>query len=622
MTSKRFTTTWTSEDYVQYRLYIIPSDADYSSGSTDQVLPDDFLLRDMKLETSIGELPAGLQSQVLKFSVNLASCQGTAELNNLREQLLKGTTTQLTPKNADGSEYLVNENFGYHEAPTLEQRQFDVFNTFILLYNDGFGFTPNDWKVAFIGCQKYASENELELTSLQNVIKFSIEAHDITRCIGETIDQNIWKVALRAKDEMINLSSTLTKSETEEYRHYLLGKDYYFDRDYDNPKNVVDVLDGRFWSYVSTFDRLGQKMTTMLSAYFRTILRKNTATFSIPQLFEKTILFKKEDGTTYLDENYLCYVAEIWESVKGSPVRLVSGAHVDQKMFGQFTNFYELLKMLVENSLEIFVPTYTWSNGSPDQYTLTLTSSFPLAATSGSTVEFNQDNTYSSFKMKILSESLRYASLSVTSVTGDSDTTEFIWGEKGTSNDNSKEMKLMFHNLTVLTDRKTDERIYAVWDNQNMSKVRRSVNSGTILYFDDSTPHLPRKVHPEVSIIFDADAVMNFFTRAVPILPTETPDAELLLLYEQQFSGLPTTIAYALVQLFGNRKQAETTLTSRFINIKSSDIGKRCKVNLNNYNSLLEKIYNANIVKGMLMEASHDVWQGTNEITIRIDAET
>jgi hypothetical protein len=575
----------------------------------------------MKLDTSIGELPAGIQSQVMTFSVNIASLEGTQALDNLREQLLKGTTTKLTPKNSNGTEYLNVSQLGYHTELTNEQKEFEVFNTFILLYNDGFGFTPNVWKVGFIGCQKYAAENELEVTSLQNVVKFSIEAHDITRCIGEMITPEIWKIALRARNEMINLTSTLQKSETEEYREILIGKDYYYQSNYDRPLNAVDWLNGRFWMYVSTFDRLGTKISEMMSAYFRAIMRNNSCSFTFPQLYEKSIAFKDEEGSEFLSENYLCYIAEIWEASNGN-INLVSGAHADSKMFAQFTNFYEVLKNLCENSLELFIPSITWADGDPDTHSITYQSSYPFGSSSVSSIELNRDNTYSSFKMKMFSESLRYATISVTSISGDQDTTEYRFGDKGTSGDNSKEMKIMFHNLPILQDRKFVERYYGIWDNENESWVRKSTSPGYILYFEDQTPHLPRKVYTQCFIFFDGDAsLLAYYTLQYPIVPYYKPDGVLFMIREQQNSGLPSTIAYSMVQAFGDKKQAEANLTSRFVDVKWNEVGKRCKINLNDYNSLLEKIYNSNIVKGVLMESSQDVYQGTVDLTIRIDAE-
>ena len=183
LSNQRFVTTWTSEDSIQWRMYIIPSSVDYITGGTSSnvTLPSEFLLRDMTLETELGSIPAGLVSQVLKINVNIAALQGTQALIDLRADLLRGTTTKRVPLNSDGTAYLASDL-------TLEQREFDAFNTFVLQYDDGSGY-----KTAFIGCQKYSAENELEITALDNVITFSIEIYDVFRCIGEIVNQDICK---------------------------------------------------------------------------------------------------------------------------------------------------------------------------------------------------------------------------------------------------------------------------------------------------------------------------------------------------------------------------------------------------------------------------------------------
>ncbi len=181
LTNQRFVTTWTSEDSIQWRMYIIPSSVNYvSSGvSSNVTLPSEFLLRDMSLDTELGSIPAGLVSQVLKINVNIAALQGTQALNDLRVDLLQGTTTKKRPLNSDGTPWI-------DAFTTTEQTEFDAFNTFVIQYNDGTGF-----KTAFIGCQKYSAENEIEITALDNVITFTIEIYDIQRCIGEAITASV-----------------------------------------------------------------------------------------------------------------------------------------------------------------------------------------------------------------------------------------------------------------------------------------------------------------------------------------------------------------------------------------------------------------------------------------------
>jgi hypothetical protein len=622
--NKRFYTEWTSEDNIVYRLYVIPSNADYSSGAQDFLLPDDFVLRDMKLDSSLGDLPTGLRSDVLEMSVNIAALQGSADLNNLREQLLKGTTTQLVPLNSDGSQYLATISNSYHKAPTQAERQFNVFNAFILLYNDSYGFAPNDWKPLFIGCQKYSAENELEITPLQNSVPFKMELHDLTRCVGEMITPTIWKAALRCEDTQIEIASGIFRSEKEEYRFFQTGENYKVGNE---TVNLADVLDGRFWSYVSTFKRLSSKIGTMYSAYMRAILRNNSCQFIAPTFYGDSVRFL-DNAMSDIDADFLCYVAEVWENVSGAGLQLLSGAHADNQMFAQYGNFHEVLKSLVEGSCEICRFSYTRTAGTPDVYTCTLTSQFPYGSTNINTKVFNQDNTYSGLKIKLFSETLKSAKISVSSINGDADTTEYKYEEQGTSGDNSKDLKIMFHNLPLLTNRNKKERVNAIWGNQNMSMVRSSVNSGSIFYFESDEPHLPKLVNVICKIIFDADSIVPPSYGTYYWLPFPVPapivgmiDYSLEIILDQQNSGLPSTYCYAMVRGLGDRKQAEAELTTRLEHAKTNDVGARVKLNLQNYNPLLQEIYNTAIVKGVLLEHSLDIYAGTVDLKIRIDAE-
>lgn len=623
LTSKRFFTEWTSEDFIVYRLYIIPSDADYSSGSQDLELPNDFLLRDMKLDSSIGELPTGLKSDVLKLSVNIASLQGTAELNNLREQLLKGTSTKLIPRNSNGTAYLENMSLQYHTAPTLEEREFNVFNTFVLLYNDSFGFNPTAFSPLFIGCQKFSAENELEISSLENLISYSVELFDITRCIGEVITPTIWKAALAVESDAVEYRSGLFRGEREEYRDYLIGTAYNHKGE---AVNLVDTIESRFWSYVTTFKKLTERISTLYSAYLRAILRNNSCSFTAPRFYQNAMRFRDLSGVD-IGADYLCYIAEIWESSDKNGIRLVSGAHADSTMFAQYGNFHEVLKSLIEGNGEIVRVSYSRSSGNPDSYSVTLSSYYPYGNTSVNTKEFNQANTYSNLKIKLFSEALKSAKISVSSINGDRDTTEYKWEEQGTSGDNSKDLKIMFHNLPILTNRDRVERINSIWQNENRSYVRGTVNPGYILYFDSAAPNVPIKADVVLKIYFDADSLVPPATPVFYWLPSPVIyvlpniDAELKCILEQQNGGLATTYCYALVESLGNRKQAEAELTTTQVECYNTRVGERVKVNLSNYNSLLQSIYNSSIVKGVLLEHSHDVFRGTADLKIRIDAE-
>jgi hypothetical protein len=439
LSNQRFVTTWTSEDSIQWRMYIIPSSVDYITPalSSNVTLPSEFLLRDMSLDTELGSIPAGLVSQVLKINVNIAALQGSDALNDLRADLLQGTTAKRVPLNADGSEYLASDL-------TEAQREFDAFNTFVLQYNDGSGF-----KTAFIGCQKYSAENELEITSLDNVITYTIEIYDIFRCIGEIINQDIWVKALKPTTDTVALSSAYSAGEGAAYTSIEIGqgyKNYSFSFD---PYYAVDIIDGNSYFHTQLFSRLTTKIGTMYSAYMRAITQKLTSSFSAAEFFQKTMVFYENQDQVNISP-YLQYISEIWTRI-GDDLQLVGGAHYDSKMFGQFTNFYEVYKSIIENSIEVLRPSYTFTSGTPDAYTVTMVADNPYPF--DYQVTFNEDSTYSSLKIKLFSEALNQVNVAVSTITGEWDTTEYQYGKQGTSGDNSKDLKIMFHNLPIITYR-------------------------------------------------------------------------------------------------------------------------------------------------------------------------
>ena len=594
LSNQRFVTTWSSEDGLDWRMYIIPSSVDYISPATSSnvTLPSEFLLRDMSLDTELGNIPAGLVGQVLKINVNIAALQGTNALNDLRADLLRGTTAKRVPLNADGSAYLASDL-------TLEEREFDAFNTFVLQYNDG------SWKTAFIGCQKYSAENELEITALDNVVKFSIEIFDISRCIGEIINPTIWQKALACNSDVVNYSLLFYQPENTEVKEMFIGYPYINTDVTSGSISAKDYTPGASYMHISTFARLKTKINTMYSAYMRAITQKLASSFIADDFFAKSCTFFETDNPVNVT-TYLSYVAEIWTVVDGE-LLLAGGAHVDKGLFGQFTNFYEVYKSLIEGSVETLRPTYSFTSGTPDTYTLTMVGSNPYPVTSVAT--FDEDNTYSSLKIKMFSEALNQVNVTVSTITGEADTTEYGFGKQGTSGDNSKDLKIMFHNLPMITFRN------AYKDEGTNAKIwyRNTVNAGTLLYYGIYGFTKPQA---SCSIFFGGE---DYATAVQPSLYLKRPEYQMIL--EQQTSGLPTTIAGAMVNFLGRPKQAEATLTSRFTTIKGSDVAKRCTVDLNDYNNLLYAIYGQNTALGVLTKHSHKIYEGMADLTIRIDAE-
>lgn len=622
MSTKRYVTTWTSEDSVDYRLYIIPSNANYASGSTDVTLPSDFLLRDMSLDTELGELPAGMQSQVLKLSFNIAALQGTADLNNLRIQLLKGTTTQKFPLTSTGTDLIGTADGWWDASNVVTDKNFDCFNTFVLQYNDGSGY-----KVIFIGCQKYSAENEIEVTTLQNIIRYDIEAYDIVRCIGESIKPSIWQYLLRCDDTLINFDSGSGQyKENEQHRGYILN--YYFTQG--KFTRAVDSLENEFYYHASTFERLKTKISNMYSAYLRAITQNYLSNYVCNDFFTQTYtFFDPFDNTETPLANSglkLSYIAEIWHNnSKTNTVDLVSGAHADVNMFAEYKTFYDVLRSLNENTLEIVRYDYSTVLGNPDRYTITASVTNPYPATSGSSITFARANTYDSFKVKLLSETLQNAKVAIVPIKGESDTESYEYGE-GAEGSMSKDMKHMFHNYTLLTDRNEfgpgDLAESNQWYERGKSWFRRTINPGTLitlrypaLDWYDGTAYI-LKVSSKTRLTFGAQTVESSFTMQY----LNNPEMDILL--EQRNAGSGTMAAKALVEFYGRKTQTDATLKTTFVTAKPTEVGKRCIVNFNDYNTLLTDIYSVSTAKGVMYMHSHDIYGGTVEISIRIDGES
>lgn len=602
LSNQRFVTTWASEDSVQWRMYIIPSSVNYISPavSSNVTLPPEFLLRDMSLETELGSIPAGLVSQVLKINVNIAALQGTQALDDLRADILRGTTAKKYPLNSNGSTFLS----GLLPNATL---QFDAFNTFVLQYNDGTG-----WKVAFIGCQKYSAENELEITALDNVITYTIEIFDIHRCIGEVISEDVWKMALRCNSDVVQYSADISQPENTELRSIFIGE-YKLGTGGDQPW-AIDTLPGEYYMHVSTFGRLKTKIGAMYSAYLRAITQNLSASFVGHDIFTYTFNFPSTIP------EYRCYIAEIWGQEEGG-TRLISGAHADPVMFAQFTNFHEVYRMICENALETVRPTYAFTAGNPDNYTVTMVSSNPYPYDYQMT--FNEDNTYGNLKIKMFSETLNQVNVAVTSIKGEQDTESFEYGKNGTSGDNSKDIKIMFHNVPILTNRSRSQGEFYNSENESGEIYsRKTVNPGTLVAFStsdtfpDNFKPIVKRIASNMSVFFGGEDIALEYTN------TYTQNIPLQIISEQQNTCLPQNMANAMVHFLGRPKQAEASLTSTFTTVKTNNVGQRCTIDLSDYNTLLESIYGAPTALAVITKHTHKVYEGMCDITLRIDAES
>lgn len=373
---------------------------------------------------------------------------------------------------------------------------------------------------------------------------------------------------------------------------------------------MLDVLPDGFTMYISTFARLKTKISEMYSKYMRALTGKLTASFVCHDIFAYSVFFRNWSDS-FIPAQYLCYVSEIYDN-QGI---LVGGALGDSKMFAQFTNFFEAYKMLCDNALETVRPTYTFTAGTPDTYTLTMVSSNPYPALVNPSITFNQDTTYGNFKIKMFSEVLNQVTVDATSISGDRDTKSFPSGKQGASGDNSKDLKIMFHNVPQITNRTANLANYADIPYSSYIKWQRNtINSGYVLYFEASNIIIVPK--PTVNVYFGSEDY------AAPTETSPYSDAVTQALWKQQHACLPQTIADSMVNFLGRKKQAEASVTTTFTTAKFTDVGKRCTVDLDDYNPLLESIYGSTTALAVITKHTHKVYEGMADVTLRIDAES
>lgn len=605
-TNKRYTTTWTSEDSIAWRLNIIPSDAVYTSGFTDVTLPSEFLLRDMKLDTDIGDIPAGITSQVLKLSINLAALQGTADLVSFREQLLRGTTTLKYPKTSAG-------------VDVTAAGQFKAFNTFILQYNDGSGL-----KTAFIGCQKFAAENQLEITALSNVVSLSIEVYDITRCIGEAITETAWCEFLK---NISDTSGGLPENELSTYKHVFNGYDYRPNLGTPGKYWAVDTLPAGMEFRIQRLDKLFSKINEMYSAYLRTLTQNNSSSYSFDRIWLYSMTFYKlraDNNTAPSGLSIPFIITEIYNN-KGEAI---AGAFRDKTVFAQYKTFHDVLKSLFEQSGQTYRLSYTQTGTNPQSYTVTYTADYLLPENYFSATAFSQSNIYSSVKVKLLSETLNKMTVNVSTLKGRNDVEEYIAANQSTSSDDGKDINVMFHNYPVSTDREVwteQERWY--WEGlMDEGYFRSAVSAGMLVYIDDASGNV-KKIDTKCGIggYFTNYYEPDYYFQAVDGY-TEGSLFKIYMYFEQTRSstdatkgaGLCNVLAQHFVDIFGDQKQAIADFTTTFGFLKYTGVGMSCIIDYNNLNPLLSSIYGTNTANAVVLKTSHDVYSGMVDTTIRI----
>ena len=610
MQINRFYTTWTADNNYQYKLYIIPSHGYIDAidtityGYVDIELPGSFVLQDMQLETELGDIPAGLVAQTLQLECNIAALQGTTALNDLRTALLRGTTDYLYPIKASGAFQQTNV--------------FDCFNTFYLMCDNGTGtFAP-----VFIGCQKFAAENELTITPLKNVVPYKIELFDIMRCIGEMIAPSFWAFQLKAEDVSVDYGGGYSANEKTEYKKLRCGTTYATTIGFGRTGAIDLTLDSYYYN-VTTFERFQSKVNEMYAGHLRALIPNYSNTVSVPEPFKKAWTFYKnrlDFADTLTAVPKLGYVSDIVNANTGN---VDGGVHVDKNAFGAYTNFHEIVKLLAEQSLEIYRLAYSYSSVY-GWFGATYTSDYCLPATkAGDTLNgtlFDTSNITSDVKIKLLQETVSNATSNVKTITGDSDTQDFPYGKQGTSGDNGKDIEVIFHNLTLATNRKNDEilggqivpgatQVDAI-DNTTYY-VRNGIAAGQLAYNDNGTI---RKVDTQCRVSWNYD----YSEPEITTLEGKFVGRNSAIIKEQQEAGLPLTLSTAIVTVLGDPKQAVAEFDTLVDYAKYTDVGRECRLDLNSLNPLLVSIYGSNTAKAVITKHSQNIKTGVVSLTIRV----
>ncbi len=79
-------------------------------------------------------------------------------------------------------------------------------------------------------------------------------------------------------------------------------------------------------------------------------------------------------------------------------------------------------------------------------------------------------------------------------------------------------------------------------------------------------------------------------------------------------------MAYSLVKALGDAKETEISFKTKHSICGYEDVGANCTINMNDMNSLITKIYNANTGTAVITKHDLDVFSGDVELTARMYA--
>lgn len=606
----KYYTTWTSDDSQMYKLEIIPSHdqidtADtYASGFVNTELPSDFLLRDMSLDLDLGDIPLGLMSSTLKLNFNIGA-DGTdvANWGTLRNKLLRGSDSSNWPVHDD---WVPIDFLGYNV--------FQCFNTFILSRSDNSGAT---YVPIFIGCQKFAADNELMLTKLSPVITLSIECYDITRCIGEMIRPETWFIFLKTTSDLVNYGDycTSTVKEDKEYHEIQISSHNQVDT---LKIFLTDRLTNGLTFKIQTFERLMSKIEYMYSAHLRSILIED-ATWSMTRFFDKTTKFKSQrywDGsaTEFLQQDTtVCYISEINQVGYANntlPIiygNCIGGMLIDKEGFGQYSNFHEILVALQENFMQKTTYQYSITNTPSFSINLVSDTAIPQNSMIPTSYQAQQSTVYDNIKFKLFNETLNTCKAVVSNITGDSDTTEWSSSLQTTSGDNSKDLKYLFHNLPLLTYR---NNTYTGIDVQDY--YRNTINIGTLVYLSDDG--VVRKVDSSCKTDWNWDYIEYSYT-----IDTSQGIAQQIIT-EQQKSGIMQNACFAIVQFMGLPTFKLAEFRTRQALLRPEKFGGWGTINYANLNPIIGVWDPSGILtRATVTKYTLDIYSGMSDVTMMVN---
>jgi hypothetical protein len=593
-----------------YKLEIIPSHnqvdtADtYASGFVVTQLPNDFLLKDMALDLDLGDIPVGLMNSTLKLNFNIgADGTGVSNYANLRTKLLRGTDSSNFPFS---DSFVVLNLFGYGN--------FQCFNTYILSRSDDGGTT---YIPIFIGCQKFAAENEIELTKLSPVIKLSIEVYDITRCIGEMIRPEIWFAYLKATNDAINYGqycTTFVKEDTNYNRIQISSHN----QTGSTKTRLDDKLTNGITFKIQTFEQLYLKITRMYSDHFRSIMCEYvTLDFGT---FFTAINFKSQRTWTTSAINFtnqmgtVCYISEINQVGYSSNLHpliygnCIGGMLFDKEGFGQYSNFHEVAGALFENFMQKV--TYEYEITNIPNIAVNLIPDYAIA-TDSANFAANQSNLYDSIKFKLFNETLNTCKAVVSNIKGDSDTTDWSYSVQTTSGDNSKDLKFLFHNLPLLTYRNNTQATKENGIDFNVF-FRNTINIGTLVYLSDDG--IVRKV--------DSQCITSWFYDYIDYSTTINTSQTLIqqIITEQQQSGFMQNACFAIVQFMGLSTFKIAEFKTRSSLLKPEKFGRFGTISYGNINPIIgDWNPSGTLARGTVTKYNLDIWSGMADVTMMLN---